>query len=47
VLFDRATLRQWVGESDAVALVAFESDVALWTAPDGSDRQDVFRVRVV
>lgn len=47
VLFDRVTLRQWVRESAAVVRVEFESDAEMWSAPDGSDRQEFFRVRVV
>lgn len=47
MLFDRVTLRQWVAESAAIAVVELESDAELWRAPDGSDRQDFFRVRVV
>lgn len=47
VLFDRSTLRQWNAESAAVAVVRFESDVQMWRAGDGSDRQEFFRVRVL
>lgn len=47
VLFDRATLRQWTADSAAVVVAEFESDVAIWSAEDGSDRQEFFRVRVV
>ena len=46
VVFDRGTLRQWTADSDAAAVVVFESDGRLWRADDGSDRQDFFRVRV-
>jgi hypothetical protein len=47
VLFDRTTLRQWTAEADAAVVAEFESDVQMWRAPDGSDRQEFFRVRVV
>ena len=47
VLFDRATLRQWTADSAAVVVAEFESDVAIWSAEDGSDRQEFFRVRIV
>jgi hypothetical protein len=46
VLFDRVTLRQWVAGATAVAIVDFEGDASMWQAPDGSDRQEFFRVRV-
>lgn len=46
MLFDRVTLRQWIAGASAVAIVDFESDVEMWQAPDGSDRQEFFRVRV-
>lgn len=47
VLFDRATLRQWSADSAAIVVAEFESDVEMWSAEDGSDRQEFFRVRVV
>jgi len=47
VLFERATLRQWLLGADLAAVVEFETDASLWQAPDGSDRQDWFRVRVI
>jgi hypothetical protein len=47
VLFDRTTLRQWTAEADAAVVAEFESGVQTWSAPDGSDRQEFFRVRVV
>ena len=47
VLFDRATLRQWTANAAAVVVAEFESDVAMWSAGDGSDRQEFFRVRVL
>ena len=46
VLFDRATLRRWTADSAAVVVAEFESDVGMWRAEDGSDRQEFFRVRV-
>jgi hypothetical protein len=47
VLFDRATLRQWTADAAAVVVAEFESDAGMWSAADGSDRQEFFRVRVV
>jgi hypothetical protein len=47
VLFERATLRQWLLGADLVVVAEFEADASLWQAPDGSDRQEWFRVRVV
>jgi hypothetical protein len=47
VLFERATLRQWLLGADLVVVAEFESDASMWQAPDGSDRQDWFRVRVL
>lgn len=46
VLFDRSTLRQWTTDASAVVVAAFETDVEMWRADDGSDRQEFFRVRV-
>ncbi len=46
VLFDRATLRQWTTDCAAVVVGEFETDVEMWRAEDGSDRQEFFRVRV-
>jgi hypothetical protein len=47
VLFERATLRQWLLGADLAVVVEFETDASLWQAPDGSDRQEWFRVRVL
>ncbi|HVH07463.1 MAG TPA: hypothetical protein VNE71_15840, partial [Myxococcota bacterium] len=47
VLFERATLRQWSAEAAAIAVVRFTSDVQMWRAEDGSDRQEFFRVEVL
>lgn len=43
----RASLRQWVAGVPLVVVARFESDVETWTTPDGRDRQDRFRVRVL
>ncbi|RIK98390.1 MAG: hypothetical protein DCC71_21015 [Proteobacteria bacterium] len=47
VLFDRATLREWTAGAGAVVVAELESGPAMWSAPDASDRQEYFRVRVV
>ncbi|HSJ97923.1 MAG TPA: hypothetical protein VLC53_12660 [Myxococcota bacterium] len=47
VLFERATLREWLLGADLAVVAEFEGDARLWQAPDGSDRQEWFRVRVV
>jgi hypothetical protein len=47
VLFERPTLRQWLAAADLALVVEFEGDVRIWEAPDGRDRQEFFRVRVV
>lgn len=46
VVFERPSLRAWVTGSELVVVAVFADDVAMWSAPDGSDRQEVFRVRV-
>jgi hypothetical protein len=47
VLVERATLRQWIVDSAAVVVAELETDVQMWRAPDGGDRQEYFRVRVI
>jgi hypothetical protein len=46
VVFERPSLRAWVTGAELVVVAAFEGDAAMWSAPDGSDRQEYFRVRV-
>jgi hypothetical protein len=45
VALERTTLRQWLTRSDAALVVEFETGLRTWTAPDGLDRQEYFRVR--
>lgn len=47
VLFERATLREWLLGADLAIVARIESGPAVWQAPDGSDRQEWFRVRVL
>lgn len=47
VVFERTSLREWITRSDVVLVAEFESGPQIWTAPDGSDRQEYFRVRAV
>lgn len=47
VVYERTSLREWVTRSELVVVAAFESDALVWDAPDGSDRQEHFRVRAV
>jgi len=47
VVFDRPTLRRQAGEATVVAIVAFESPLSVWSAPDGSDHQEYFSVRLL
>ena len=47
VVFDRATLRQYVQHSAVCFVAEFASGPLLWVAPDASDRQDYFRVRTL
>ncbi|MDJ0786006.1 MAG: HEAT repeat domain-containing protein [Myxococcota bacterium] len=44
VVLGRATLRQAVARADAVVVARFETGVLAWQAPDGTDRQDHYRV---
>lgn len=47
VVYDRATLRQYVQYSAVVLVAEFTAGPLLWVAADGSDRQEYFRVRTV
>jgi len=47
VPFDRPTLRRQAGEATVVAIVAFESPLSVWSAPDGSDHQEYYSVRLL
>jgi hypothetical protein len=47
VVVDGSTLRQWLATADLAVVAEFEGDVQMWEAPDGSDRQEWFRVRVL
>lgn len=47
VLFERATLREWLLGADLAIVARIESGPDVWQAPDGSDRQEWFRVRVL
>jgi len=47
VVLQRATLRQLLQTAERAAVVRFESPLRIWSAPDGSDRQDYFSVRVL
>jgi hypothetical protein len=46
VVYERATLREWITRSELVVVALFEDGPRVWQAPDGSDRQEFFRVRV-
>ncbi len=45
VVYDRATLRQYVQHSAAAFVAEFVSGPLVWVAPDAGDRQEYFRVR--
>jgi hypothetical protein len=47
VVYDRATLRQYVQHSAAAFVAELASGPLVWAAPDGSDRQEYFRARTV
>jgi hypothetical protein len=47
VVVERATLREWITGSALAVVARFESGPLVWEAPDGSDRQEHFRVRVL
>lgn len=47
VVYERATLREWIGRSALVVVAELESDTLMWQAPDGSDRQEHFRARAL
>jgi hypothetical protein len=46
-VYERRTLRQWVQEADVIVLAQFRSGMQVWRAPDGSDAQEFFIVRVL
>jgi HEAT repeats len=47
VVVGRATLRQYVQHSRAAVAAEIASPLRLWEAPDGSQRQPIWRVRVL
>jgi hypothetical protein len=47
VIYDRRTLRQWAQEADAIVVAQFRSGMQVWRAPDASDAQEFFSVRVI
>jgi hypothetical protein len=47
ILYERATLREWTQQADLVVVAEFATGAQVWRAPDGSDRQDWFQVRIV
>ncbi|MCZ6782225.1 MAG: HEAT repeat domain-containing protein [Proteobacteria bacterium] len=47
VVLHRATLRQWLQHSALSLEVEFASGPLVWSAPDGADRQEYFRVRIL
>lgn len=46
VVYAREGLRQLVQGADLIVVARFESGPLLWRAPDGSDHQEYFRVRI-
>jgi HEAT repeat protein len=46
VVYQRRTLRQWAQQADAVVVAEIVSPLAVWNAPDGSDHQEFFSIRV-
>lgn len=47
VVYDRRTLRQWAQEADVIVVAQFRSGMQVWRAPDESDAQEFFSVRVL
>jgi hypothetical protein len=47
VLYDRPTLQQWCARSELVVVAEFTAPLRVWVAPDGSDRQEHYAVRVL
>ena len=47
VVYEREGLRQFVQRSELALVIEFVSVVRLWRAPDGSDYQEYFTVKVV
>jgi hypothetical protein len=47
VVLERPTLRQYVLDSDAALAAEVVAPLALWRAPDGSDRQEYYALRPV
>jgi hypothetical protein len=47
VVYDRRTVRQWSQEAALIVVAQFRSGMQVWRAPDGSDAQEFFTVRVL
>ncbi len=46
VVYQRRTLRQWAQHADVIAVAEILSPLQIWSAPDGSDHQEYFTIRV-
>lgn len=47
VVYDRRTLRQWTEQARIIVVAKVLSPLRVWTAPDRSDHQEYFSVRVI
>lgn len=47
VVYQRKTLREWAQQADVMIVAQILSPLRVWTAPDGSDHQEYFSLRVV
>ena len=47
VVYQRKTLREWAQQADAIIVAEIRSPLRVWSAPDGSDHQEYFSLRVV
>jgi len=47
VVYDRRTLRQWTEQARLIVVAEVLSPLRVWTAPDRSDHQEYFSVRVI
>jgi hypothetical protein len=47
VVYQRKTLREWAQQADVIVAAEILSPLRVWSAPDGSDHQEYFSIRVV
>jgi len=47
IVYDRRTLPQWIARARLILVAEVRTPLLIWSAPDGSDHQEYFSVRVI